>query len=123
MFLLGARAVVVETNTGEAKTNQQKSSSGGGKITLLVVAGIIIIGAAAFAYNYFKKKMTPQEPEPIERELVEISVNKNADQNAIKESLPAEKKPLLENNANGSGVQEQQKNGNAEEQSKQRPRE
>lgn len=121
LFLLASRTVG-DTKSGES-TEQPKASSGGGKITLLVVAGIIIIGAAAFAYNYFKKKVTT-EPANMDRELIEITVNKNVDQKTNEESTPAEKKPLLQPvNANGSGVQENQKNGNADEQNKQTPKE
>lgn len=82
-------------------------ASGGGKITLLIVAGIIIVGAAAFTYHYCKKRMTPADPAPADRELVEITVNKKVDPTEEQATIP-EQKPLLQNNRNNTNSVETQ---------------
>lgn len=110
------KAKAANSNAAETKaTETAKASGGGGKITLLIIAGIVILGAAAFAYNYCKKKMAPAEPEPQDKELVEITVNKKVDPVTAPASN-AERKPLLDNkrDTNSVEIKEEPANGDTE---------
>lgn len=104
-FFSDEKAKAANPTAGQTTaTETSKASGGGGKITLLIIAGIVILGAAAFAYNYCKKKMAPAEPELQDRELVEITVNKKADPSAAPASN-AERKPLLDNGKDSYSVE------------------